>query len=246
YGWNDVNRGSGVEDEDANIFGLFNAIDFAKTTVRIDAAVVTSQEATIPGATSSVPARVTGGDSVHLGAVAIQRIGLLNSSFRVNASLANDQETEDIGEGVLFFSELSRTLPHSVDLVYGTAFYALDNYTAIRRRVVQGPLAPAGILFEGAGLGFGGSVLPNAARDVIGGAIGHQKFWDNARTHLIIEAAARVDTSGDAGAQDALGIGARIQHGLSSRMFVRLDGGIANMSEDDTRYTIRAGMAYQL
>ena len=141
----------------------------------------------------------------------------------MNASLADDT-TESIDEGVLIFGDASYTLPYSIDLLYITAFYAIDRYSAVARRATaQGPLGPVGILFEGSGIGRIGSALDNTAQDAAGGAIGYQQFFNHTRTQVITELGARFDTDEPTALGDAVGVGVRVQHAMGQHYIARLD-----------------------
>lgn len=242
YAWNGVNRDRGKEDADAQLYGLFTAWDFPTFSLEADAAAVTSDlDEDGTGAITG------GGDSVHLSLGSIQRIGHYSTSFRAAASLA-DEETPDVGDGVLLFIDGSYTLPYSIDLVYVSVFWAIDNFSsAARRAVAQGPLARAGILFEGPGLGRVGSALANQAKDVAGGALGYQMFFNDSRTQLIAEIGGRVDTSSDTVALggNAYGAGLRLQHAIGQHWIVRADAAGAVQEEGDPRLSAGAGLVLQ-
>ena len=235
YAWDGLNRNRGVEDGDAQMLGLFTAVDFPKNTIEFDVAYVLSDENGFAGMADPTTGEVVGafnqgGDSVHVGIGTIQRVGLYSTTLRAHASIA-DEESEDVGEGFLFFGDASYSLPYSIDKAYVTGFVAVDDYSAAaRRRVAQGPLAPAGILFEGAGLGGIGSALNNRANDVAGGAIGYQHFWTS-RANMVVEVGGRVDTSNDDAASDSYGIAVRAQKAIGNRYIIRGDAAISDQTE---------------
>ena len=235
YAWDGLNRNRGAEDGDAQMLGLFTAVDFPKNTVEFDVAYVLSDENGFAGSADPATGEVVGafnqgGDSVHVGIGTIQRVGLYSTTLRAHASIA-DEESEDVGEGFLIFGDASYSLPYSIDKAYVTGFVAIDEYSAAaRRRVAQGPLAPAGILFEGAGLGGVGAALSNRANDVAGGAIGYQHFWSS-RANMVIEAGGRVDTSNDDAGSDSYGVAVRAQKAIGNRYIIRGDAAISDQTE---------------
>ncbi|MFT5496573.1 MAG: hypothetical protein ACI9TH_001973 [Kiritimatiellia bacterium] len=236
FAWNEINRNGGVEDDNAMLFGLFSAVDFARTSMELDAALITSDTVTEDD-------RISGGDSLHFGLGFIQRVGLYNTSFRINASMA-DEETDSVGKGVLLFADASYTPAHSVDMVYVTVFWAIDAYSAAARRpTAQGPLGPAGILFEGPGIGSGGSVLSNLANDTAGGVMGRQWFFNETRTQLIGELGVRADL-GSAG-DHAGGAGLRLQHAMGQHWILRGDVAGAALSESEPHFYTGLSLSYQ-
>ena len=236
YGWGEIDRNGGDEDGGAHLVGALSAFDFPATTLELDAVGVLSDVRRGEDATE-------GGDSLHLGAGAIQRLGLHSTSFRVNASLA-EEGTDSVSDGVLLFADVSTTPAHSRDLVYANAFWAIDNYSAAARRpTAQGPLAPAGILFEGPGLGASGSALSNLADDVAGGAVGYQMVWNDTRSQLIAEIGGRLATS-DQG-EHAMALGFRTQHAVGQHWIVRADLAGAVLEDSDPRYLSGLSLIYQ-
>ncbi|MCZ6676342.1 MAG: hypothetical protein O7E52_03725 [Candidatus Poribacteria bacterium] len=108
----------------------------------------------------------------------LQRIGRLNTSFRVNASIPIKDETEAAGRGALLLSELSWTPGRSDNnFVYINGFWGIGQFSsAMRGPSAGGPLGRTGILFEAVGLGRYKSPLSNQASDVAGGGIGSRCF----------------------------------------------------------------------
>ena len=98
--------------------------------------------------------------------------------------------------GTLAFSELSWTPHHTDNYIYLNGFLARGDYRAAALDpTIPGPLARAGILFAGPGLGSAPGALSPAARDVGGGAAGHQIFSADKRRQLLLEGAARYSTA---------------------------------------------------
>ena len=179
------------------------------------------------------------GDGLYAGISFVQRIGTLNSSFRVLGSIpVGDRTLQDnslgipdpASQGALLFSEISWTPHHTHDLVYANAFVALDEYRAAALdQTVPGPLARAGFLFAGPGLGnFPGALSPIAS-EVVGGAVGYQRFLAHTRQQLLFEAGGRYGTDDcpeitSACGAHALAGGARYQIAVGRRTVLRFDG----------------------
>lgn len=262
YAWNEIDRNGGIEDNDANLFGLFNFIDFPKNTVNIDYMFVSSGlRARAPAPTDTATEEDDGsmamadtaaedpgnfgGDSHHIGISSVQRIGLYSTSIHANASLTDD-DTRAVGEGFLLFGDISYTPPFGKDVAYATAFVAIDDYSAVRRPLALGPLAPVGILFEGPGIGRVGAPLSNLANEVAGGALGYQWINTKKRVNITAEIAARIDTaSGDAGAGDSFAAGVRYQKAYGKNWILRGDAAIATQDEGDDRVVAGADITYQ-
>lgn len=209
FGWNNINRNNNLEDDKAYVFGLFTETDFMPTTTNLDFAYVTSDSG-------------NGGDGFYAGASATQRIGKWNTSFRANLSVALGKETDAVSTGGLLFAEISRTLPHSDNVVYGNAFWGIDRYSsAARDELAGGPLGRVGLLFAAVGLGNYGAPLSNRADRVVGGAIGHQWFFNNHRTQFVLEVGGRKGTSDDV--PDAAAIGGRFQQAIGDRFVLQFD-----------------------
>ncbi|MFQ5524783.1 MAG: hypothetical protein ACE5GX_00845 [Thermoanaerobaculia bacterium] len=182
FGASDLHRNN-VEDGDAELFAVLTSTDVRTSTIDVDLAYVTGSDSS--------------GDLVGVGVSAVQRIGKINTSFRLLSSLALDEETAFATDGTLLFSEVSWTPHHSFDLFYFTTFLALDEYSAAASGPASGgPLGPAGVSFAAVGLGNYGAPLSSRARNVAGGAIGYQKFYGPlARRQLLGELGLRVGTA---------------------------------------------------
>lgn len=243
YAWNQINRNTpsgdalirNVEADGTRLFGMFTEIDWRSSTVAMDAIYVN-------GGTFRGPTEVEAGDGIFAGISFVQRFGLLNSSFRVLGSIPVGDKTpagnalgisDPASGGALFFSEISWTPHHSHDLIYINGFAAIDEYRAAALDpTVPGPLARAGFLFAGPGLGnFPGALSPTAA-DVIGGAAGYQMFLAKTRQQLLLELGGRISTQGCSGVQDSCGShsvagGARYQIAIGRRNVLVLESHVA-------------------
>ena len=131
-GAGDVHRNN-VEDNGAELYALLTSTDIRTSTIDADLVYVSGSEAS--------------GDLVGFGVSAVQRIGKVNTSFRLLGSYAVDEETPFSTEGALLFSEVSYTPRYSHNLVYFTSFLALDEFAVIHERL--GPLGRS--LLSGSG-----------------------------------------------------------------------------------------------
>lgn len=177
-GTGDVHRstlagGSNLEDEDASLYALLTSTDLRRSTIDADVAYVDGDEMT--------------GDMFVAGVSAVQRIGLINTSFRLLGSVAVDDETSFSTDGALFFSEVSWTPHHTHDLFYFTTFAAGGEFSSAARGPASGgPLGRAGINFAAVGLGNYGAPLSSRAESVAGGAVGYQKFYGARKRRQLI------------------------------------------------------------
>ena len=243
FGWGQINRNapssrSGMQNpraDDSKLFGLFTETDLRATTMAMDVVYVD------PGTLrlgERVGLAASGG--LYAGVSFVQRLGRLNTAFRALASLpggeASDPEIvsgpgDPAARGALLFVETSWTPHHAHDLVYLTGFWASGRYRAAALDpTIPGPLARAGILYAGPGLGaFTGGLSPTA-ENVVGGAIGQQRFFADTRRQLVVELGGRYSTRGcDAPPCDphSVAAGARYQVAMGRRFVVALDGFIA-------------------
>lgn len=208
-GAGDLHRNN-VEDNGAELYALLTSTDIRTSTIDADLVYVRGSEAS--------------GDMVGFGVSAVQRIGKINTSFRLLGSYAVDEETAFSTEGALLFSEVSYTPHYSQDLVYFTSFVALDEFSAAASGPASGgPLGRAGISFAAVGLGSYGAPLSSRARNVVGGAVGYQKFFGAlARRQLLAEVGFRAGTSSDVPDQVAATV--RYQKAVGRRVVLVWDG----------------------
>ncbi len=220
YGWNEIHRDDNVQDDRAQLGGIFIQSDLPKSTINADVAMVF-------GTADNT-------DGLFAGFSSVQRLGHMNSTFRVLASHALDTETDAVSDGYLLFSELSWTPPWGHDLVYANAFWGIDRFSsAARAPDAGGPLGRAGILFAAVGVGQYGAALGNRADDSVGFAVGHQRFYRNTRRQVIFELGGRTGTTSvDDG---SLALGVRFQQALGQHFVVQLDGfGAINESDSSS------------
>ncbi|MBI4551380.1 MAG: hypothetical protein HY710_03880 [Candidatus Latescibacteria bacterium] len=222
YGWNQINRTDTIEDRSAQLIGLFTETDTRASTINVDLAYVL--------------AKATTGDAFYAGVSGTQRLGEINTTFRVNASIPIDRQTVVASRGTLLSSEFSWTPPRTRNLLYFNTFWAIQSYSLVARDPgVDGPLGRIGILFAAAGMGQYGAALSSQAQDAVGGSLGYQMlFTKTRRRQLILEVSGRKDTNRiDAG---AAAIGMRYQHAVGRRMLLQLDGFAATQQRRDTAY----------
>lgn len=218
YAWNEVNRNNNQEDNDAQLFGLFTETDTRRSTIEFDLVYINSEE---------------GGDGLFAGYGSTQRFGFWNSTFRINASLALDDESETVSDGVLLFAELSRAPLGTHNVIYINAFAAIDDYaSASRGETTGGPLGRVGILFAAPGLGRFISPLSNSGNESVGGVVGHQWFFEDERSNLIAELGVRQNFNGKNSIEGGLGV--RFQRSFGRRWLFQSD---AFLTDGDERGT---------
>lgn len=212
FAWSQVERNNNARDHGARMFGLDAAADFPVSTVEASAVYVTS---------------AGGGDGIYAGIGSVQRIGKINTVFRINTSLALERPGARVDNGTLLFSELSYTLPRSADLVYFNAFWGIDHFSsADRAPTAGGPLGRVGILNAAVGLGRYGAPLSNQADNAVGGALGYQMYFGELRRRqLVFELGGRAPTHSPLllRQEPAAGIGARYQQAFGRRFVLVLD-----------------------
>lgn len=182
YGWNNLDTSFGAE-RDGKLYALFTSTDTRTSTIDADIAYVDADDFS--------------GDLLVAGVSAVQRLGAVNSSFRVLGSVATDEVTATATDGYLLFSELAWTPHGTVDLFYVNNFWAIDQFSPAARGAGGaggGPLGRAGVTFASVGLGSFDAPLSNRAFDVVGGAIGYQHFLAATRKQLVFELGYRVGT----------------------------------------------------
>ena len=201
FAWNDINRGDNLEDNDARLLGFFGETDTEHSTIEFDAVYVDSDH----------------GDGINLAYGSTQRFGFWNSTFRLNASFALDDESAAVGDGLLLFFQLSRSPLGTHNIIYFNGFSAIGNFTsAARDETTGGPLGRTGILFTSPGLGRFPSPLSSQAREATGGALGYQWFLNHDQSNVIAEVALRHDRAGPDNRLEG-GLGLRYQQTLSNR-----------------------------
>jgi hypothetical protein len=212
------------------MFGLFNSWDTQITSWNLDLVYVTDED--------------TVGDSSHIGLSAIQRIGLFSTAFRINSSIAEENDNAEVGTGTLYSAEISFTPQRSDDIVYFNSFIAAGNFTQVGREpVVGGPLGALGIMFASPSIGNFGSEMISFANDVAGFAAGYQAFWNHHRTSLTLEVAGRKDTSGER--FDDIAFGFEFRQRLAQRIQLQIDSHYTVQEKRSDGYGLRTEILYQ-
>ena len=224
FAWNEVNRTQTRADKSANLFGLMVEADtFRDSTVALDMIYVDDDKQT---------------DAWYVGASSIQRIGLINSAFRINASIPEDKdnETAAVDGGVILSAELSKTMHGSDNLLYFNTFWSIDNFTQAAHAPDEGPaVANLGILYSTVGMGRYSVPLGYSIADTLGSTLGYQMYLDGIRSQLIVEVGARTSTHSDV-SEDAIGVAVRYQKAIGLRHLLRLDGFAASIEDSSTSY----------
>ncbi len=209
YGWDNIDRDNNREDGSTHLFGVFTESDVRSSTIDVDAVYIYDNA----GRTSGL----------YWGASAVQRIGHLNTAFRMLGSYALDDKTPEISDGHLLFGEVSWTPPHTHDLAYINGFWGIDEFSsAARGPDTGGPLGRTGILFAAVGLGRYGAALGNRADDAVGAGVGYQMFLDKKnRRQLIFELGGRTSTTDDD--EGRIAVGGRYQQAIGQHKILRFD-----------------------
>ncbi len=232
--WNEINRGNNRLDNDATLFGLFYAADFAKSTYEADLVYINSDNPLT-------------GDGLYAGVGQTRRFGKINSTLRANFSYALDDENAAIDTGALLFSQLSRTMDYNFDIAYFNSFVGFGTYTsAARDPSVGGPIGGInGLLFSAVGLGRYGSALSNQSNEAVGGALGYQHFLDGqySKRQIVFEIGGRVSTDGNSRSGGGIGLG--YQQAIDQHAIIRFDSFLAAYDDGDTGSGVRLEYSYQ-
>ncbi|MEM7044314.1 MAG: hypothetical protein AAF543_16010 [Pseudomonadota bacterium] len=254
WAWDSVNRGAtgigngGEREGDLNQFSLFTAFDTEFKTVNADFIYTLD---------SDDNSAIEDGDSFHAGISIAERIGRYSLTWRANGSLAIEEESDLVTDGVLLSTELSWTPHRSDDTIWINPFVSLGNFSQAGRENIDGggPLAALGILYASPNLGQFGSELDNKANDNFGAAIGYQAFWNDHWTNLGLEIAGFKDL----GLEDQLqqgfewqvGVGFQAQQKVTQQSLVQLEAfyalqeGEGDIEVDDDAYGGRLEFLYQ-
>ena len=230
WAWDRLDRNDRNRGTDPNMYGLFVFADAHVSSYNLDMIYVDDN--------------ATDGDAFYIGASAIQRIralGGISSAFRINNSIALDEEIGGnvIGDGSLLSAEFSTIVPGSDDIAYINPFISIGNFTqAGREQILGGPLASLGILFASPNLSTYGAEVSPFTDDVVGFATGYQAFWDDHRRNLILEIAGRHYYDGQG--FDQLGIGFQLQQAIGQHIQAQLEGFYTFNGERDDGVGARA------
>ncbi len=230
YGWGKISRNNNAQLSGQHLFGFFTAWDFPKTTINADLVYVYDND----GST----------DGIFFGLSGVQRIGHFNTSFRVLGSHAIGQQSPAVSDGYLLFTELSWTPPWVEDIAYINAYLGIDDFaSAARGEASGGPLGRVGILFAAVGIGRYGAPLSNRPNNSVGGAIGRQWFFDDARKQFVVELGGRYSTKSPGLTTGA--VGARYQQAMGQHWVLQLDVFVSLVHEGDEGYGARAEIRFE-
>ena len=227
YGWENVERNNNEYDDAAHLALLLMEADLPFSTMELDGAYL-----------HSTPEL---GDALFGAFGAIQRIGELNTTFRVATSQALDLDTPETSTGYLFLSEISMTPHGTEDLVYATGFWAVDHFSsAARGPGTGGPLGRVGILYAAQGLGRYDAPLSNEADQAAGGAGGYQMIRNDGRQQWIWELGGRTATREAEGPPDgAVALGSRFQRAVGQRLVFQIDAFVGKRERRDIGWGAR-------
>lgn len=225
FGWNQVSRYNYFKDESARLYGLLTEADTGwNSTMSLDMIYVDDN---------------INSSAWYIGSGSTQRIGDLNSTFRVNASIPDDLSTGPVDGGMIISAELSQTLHNSDNLWYFNSFLSVDNFTPAAHSMDSGlPIANLGLLYSPVGMGRYGVPLGDSIEDTFGAALGYQMYLGGIRKQLIVEVGARTSTESYVD-EDAYGVALRYQQAFGRRYLVRFDAFAADGQGRDTSHGAR-------
>ncbi|MEP6820788.1 MAG: hypothetical protein ABI946_00400, partial [Chthoniobacterales bacterium] len=232
FAFNELNRNDNRRDSSAKLFGLFNTADYSTFTLDLDFAYVNAEAD-------------TGGDGAYLGIGIIRRFGLINSTTRINGSVALDHETPAVSNGVLLFQQFATRQPESDNFFYLNAFWGIGDYSSAARGGDRGgPLGQTGILFAAQGLGSYGAPLGNRANDAVGAALGYQIFLRSKAHQFIFEVGGRARTEDPrffgASQPNSVAVAGRYQMKLNQHMVLVVDSFVGFPEDRATAYGFRS------
>ena len=257
YAWDHIDRGTvasrqrlnskGVFHNNTGLYGLFTQVDTTASTFNFDFITIRDDDMD-----------PTGSDGYWTGVSATQRgwspfngIGVINTTYRVNVSIGEGEDTPQVSDGVLLSAEISWTPHSSDDIVYVNPFWGIDRYSqAGREPIVGGPLAAFGISFASPSLGNHLSELSSFNTEVIGGAIGYQAFWDSHRRNIVFEFAFVKDTNRNlfrskGPGTDAAAFTTQFQQAIGQRIQLQLDAFVSYIEGRDNGSGGRVELLYQ-
>ncbi len=257
YAWDHIDRGTvanrqrlntqGLFHNTPGLYGLFTQVDTTASTFNIDFIAIQDDDE-----------NPTGGNGYWVGVSATQRgwspfkgIGEVNTTYRVNVSIGEGEDTPQVSDGVLLSAEISWTPHSSDDIVYVNTFWGIDRYSqAGREPIVGGPLAALGISFASPSLGNHLSELSSFNTEVVGGAIGYQAFWDNHRRNIVFELAGVKDTNRDlfrsnGPGTDAAAFTVQFQQAIGQHTQLQLDAFVSYIEGRDNGSGGRVEVLYQ-
>ncbi|QDU69186.1 hypothetical protein Pla86_43020 [Planctomycetes bacterium Pla86] len=226
-GWSGVDQGGGADGETGAMVGLLTAADTSlfDSSMALDLLFVDGHQ--------------RDSDACYLGGSSVQRLGVLDTTFRVATSVPLHGDTPSATAGTLLASEVAYTLEGREHVVYANGFWSIDQFSSAARGPDRGDaVARIGILFEPVGMGTFGIPLGGALSDTVGGALGYQHFLNGTRGQIVFEIGGRGSLEGEH--ESALALGARYQRAFGQHQVLRLDAFVATREGDDSSQGIRA------
>ena len=231
YAWKSIDRGTPANIQrlqEPGFLGFFVQADTPVATWAFDLAGINDDDG------------FTGGSGYFLGIAATQRawtpwsdLAVINTTYRINSSMADGQQTELMRDGTLISAEFSWTPHSSDDVVYINPFWGIDNFTqASREPIVGGPLAALGISFASPSLGNHLSELNSFSGPLVGIAMGYQAFWDQHRRNVVFELAGTAGTS-EEDQRDSAAFTVQFQQAIKQHYQLQLDAFVSYLEGRD-------------
>jgi len=227
-GWNNIHRSNNADDNDAELYAIFSAVEAGHATYELDLVYTNSDAA--------------GGDQINIGASFIHPFIILEHDVDTTIRFANwstpgGAETGSATDGSLLYTSFSWAPKKTDNIVYVNAFGGLNNYApAARMMGTGGPLGIVGLLFAGNGLA--GAPINNFSNKAWGGAVGYQMFFSAAlRRNLILELGGKADNS--VGGINRFGAAVRYSQALGQHVFFEVGGYAVDQESTDNAYGVR-------
>ena len=234
YAWDDIDRYTSKRDHiEGDLYGLFATVDRHHSTIDLGMTYMNS-----PGK--------SGGDQYNISLASQQPVILFNTSFdttfRISKSGGIDGETEEAGNGTLFYSGISWAPRGTDNIAYFNAFGAFGRYRAASR-TTGGPLGRTGLLFSSNGLASFGAPISNGTEKAHGAALGYQMFFDGHKRNVVLEIGAREDRTNNG--IDKIGVAVNVSQAIRQRMFIEVGGFGVNLEDSrHNTYGLRTTFAF--
>jgi len=213
WGFGELNADNNLEQGGRDLFGLFTSMDFPTSTVSVDAVYTNDSR--------------TGNDGLFWAVSSVQRIGYLNTAFRVLGSHASQQDSDAVSDGYLLFAQTSYTPAYTEDSVYLNVFWGIDHFaSASRDPAAGGPLGQVGINFASPALGRYGSPISSRADESAGFALGREWLFDDSRKQFILELAGKhymADSGFGVTGNDVYSVAGRYQQAIGQHLILDLE-----------------------
>ncbi len=234
WGFGELNLDNNVERGSRDLFGLFTSMDFPKSTIDIDAVYTADHK--------------TGNDGLYWAVGSVQRIGYLNTAFRVLGSYATKEDTDAVSDGYLLFAQTSWTPPYTEDNIYLNVFWGIDHFaSASRDPAAGGPLGQVGINFASPALGRYLSPISSRADDSVGFAAGREWLFDDSRKQFILELGGKHYTANSGfgvTGNDVISLAGRYQQAIGQHAVLDLELFAAHIDSSNDGHGARAELQY--